>query len=304
MNALRFVFILVVGLPLTEVVTAATLPDIALVAPRNFGHVVGEIIHHDIHVRLSSDYSLESSLLPSVGSAVNDWLEVRQLSWDGRQEGPRQVYHIAIDYQVFKGVRETEVVVIPSWPLHFRKAGDSVVREVPAWAFTLNPLISPKLGDEDVPIRDDLPVPDLPWQSRAGGFFLALILLFCSYLFAAWRRSWLPFRAKRMLPFDQACRQLRCLQRRPLTPERLADEFRVVHTALNATFGVTVFPGQLARRVADQPRWTPLRDTLEQFFRYSERLFFAHQTALPEEELRLWLAQFCRQCRQVEGHRP
>ena len=294
---------LLFGLLLAESVAAGTVPAIQVIAPRDFGHVIGEIIHHDIQVRLASEYSLEPSFLPQAGSALNDWLEVRQISWDRKQQDQQQVYHIAIDYQVFKGVREPEAVTIPSLPLHFRKGDESLVSEVPAWPFTLNPLISPKLKDGEVSIRSDLPPPDLLWNSHAAGFAVALTLLLGGCVFAAWQRGWLPFRARRMLPFERAWHDLRRLQRQPLTAERLADEFRVVHTALNETFGATVFAGQIVWRVVDEPKWMRQQAALEQFFTYSEQLFFSPQAAQPSQHLRSWLKEFCRQCRQIESLR-
>lgn len=272
---------------------------IELAAPRDFGYVMGEPIHHEITVKIAHPFALEADFLPQPGSAVNDWLEIRQSRWTREDQGSERIYRISLTYQVFKGVRETETVTVPVLPLRFSNGNDSTEIEVPAWNFTLTPLISPKIPDENVTLRGDLPpVENTEHPGWLAGFSVAVIGLL---VYALWRLGLPPFRAARAAPFARARQALKRLRRQPPTLDTCGTAFRLVHQAINETAGHPVFSKHLDRFLHERREFEGLREQLEAFFATSQRLFFETIGAetRPGDTLD-WLDTLCQQAQRIE----
>jgi mxaA protein len=282
----------------------AAIHGIELHAQRDFGYVMGEPIRNTIEVRVAKPFELESDFLPQPGSAVNDWLEVRQVEWKREDRGDETIYRIAITYQVFKGVREPETQAVPPLPLRFRDGDRHIEVDAPAWSFTLAPLIPPKTPDENVTLRGDVPLPAYPTgqhETALAGFLVGIAALL---LYAAWRLGLPPFRATSAPPFARAGRALKKLRRQPATNEVYREALRLVHGAINETAGYTVFAGRLDRFLVEHPEFDGLREQFEAFFAVSQRLFFAPvEPGILSDYALARLEKLCRESRTVERRR-
>jgi len=277
---------------------------IELSAPRDFGYVMGEPIRHNIDVQVAQAFELEADFLPQPGSAVSDWLELRQAEWKREDRGGETAYHITLSYQVFKGVRDPEILTVPALPLRFRDGDSRIEVEAPAWNFTLTPLIPPKTPDENVALRGDLPPPTYPTgphQAALAGFLIGITALL---LYASWHLGLPPFRAINLSPFARAERTLRKLGRRSPSIEDYREALRLVHGAINETAGHTVLAGRLDRFLVEHPEFEGLREQLTAFFQVSQRVFFvSSEPQTPSDYSLDRLKQLCQQCRSIERER-
>lgn len=271
-------------------------PVVTVSAPRDYGYVIGDIIEQTLDVELTGGQTLDAQSLPVPG-AVNEWLAVRGSRWSVSRNGPREKLEIHVAYQVFKGVRAPEQAVIP--PLTLRLAG-SPLREfhTPAWPFTLAPVIPAGLKDELVELRE--PVPAEPLNAgpllRQWLFWLAS-LAGVGALFGL--RHYLNQR--RVRPFAVACRQLKAALRHRQDADELRVAARLLHRALDQTFGATLFAGQLDRFCAEHPVFAPLRERLAAFFMLSQGLFFAIEgPENTDNATRDWLIDLSQRCAAAE----
>ncbi len=248
--------------------------------PRDYGIVMGETFTDEIRVKVESGYELETAHLPQPGSAVGDFLEVRQSRWSKQSEGGGTVYRINLTYQVFKGVREAETLTVPSVPLRFRYGDQIAEMEAPPWNITLTPLIPPAMPDEEVKLRGDLPALLDSSGNHRLEFSAYLAVLAGLGIYAAWKLGLPPFR-RNASPFVRAASGLRKLARQPADLAAYRQGAKLVHAALNETAGRTLFSGQLEGFLAAHPRYSAFRSELSSFFSVSDRLFFTDEEELP-----------------------
>ncbi|MFM8333766.1 MAG: hypothetical protein ACKN9T_18985 [Candidatus Methylumidiphilus sp.] len=259
----------------------APIHSVDISSTRDYGIAIGEVISSEVRVAVELGYELETAALPQPGSAVNDYLELRDLRRTRHEENGEAVYGITLNYQVFKGVRDTEALTVPAVPLRFHRAEATAETQTPAWNFTLAPIIPAKTPDEAVILRGDMPTP-----SHAGvypGRWLAAYLtgLLCFGVYALWRLGLMPF-GRHATPFDRAARQIDKLGKRPANLDLCREAAKRVHAALNETAGQVVVSGQLAHFLAAQPEYARYEKELAQFFAESDRLFYADATDCPK----------------------
>jgi len=262
------------------------------VAPlRDYGIVMGETLVSEIRVAAESGYELETAALPRPGSASSDFLELRETRWTQERQGGETVYHIRLVYQVFKGVRDAETLAVPALPLRFSRAGQTVETQAPAWNFTLVPIIPAKTADEDVVLRGDQPATPVSGDGHRRWLLACVAGLGVLGVYAGGR---LGLFRRHAPPFVRAARALKKLGRQTPTADTWRQGARLVHAALNETAGHTVFAGQLERLLATRPGYAAAQAELEQFFRLSDRLFFADAAECPADYPWARLESLCR----------
>lgn len=275
---------------------SAQPPAITLNATRDYGYVMGDIIDQTLRVDLPDGQSLDTTSLPQPGG-VNEWLFLRGGRWDVRQDGPREIWELHIAYQVFKGVREPEQAIIP--PLTLRLSGNPPQElHSPAWSFTLVPVIPPELEDDQVELREPLPVEPADTASVLRQWLLWLAGTLGVLGLFGLRRFLLDRRAR---PFALACRQLKATLTHRDEPDELRAGARHLHRAFDQTFGETLFAGQLDRYCTAHPAFAPIKERLADFFALSRRLFFDLDG--PEDidpATRDWLIDLGRRCAAAE----
>jgi mxaA protein len=272
-------------------------PRIELQAARNFGYTMGSLIEHRVRLWLPDGAELLSPRLPSPG-AVNDWLDLRTIRWE-RESG--HIVRIDVTYQVFKGVREPETVVIPPLALAYRAAdGHEAEIQTPEWPFGLSPLIPPATPDEKVTIRRDAQERKFPTEPAFYRWVAFLTAAALGALALAFRFGLIPTFG-RQRPFAHAYRSLSRLSAIAKPDARYDAALRLVHAALAQTHGTPVFPAMLERFLIAHPAFAPLRPEFEQFLLSSQRHFFDPSTTDADLRTR-WqaLENFCRRCARAE----
>ena len=261
--------------------------------PRDYGIVMGETLSAKVRAATDQNCQLETASLPQAGSAVADFLELRAIHAHSQHPGKEAIHFVGLQYQVFKGVRDAEIISVPAWALSFNCKGERVEAEVPAWNFTLTPIIPDKIPDEAVVIRGDMPPPVDSGNSHARWLAVSLSSLAGLGVYALWRLGLLPFQRKRP-PFLRAASGLKRLGKQAPSIEAYRQGVRLVHEALNETAGHTLFSGQLGFFLLDHPHYAPLKVELERFFVLSDGLFFAAAPQFPTDYPLSELEMLCR----------
>jgi len=244
-------------------------------SPRDYAIVMGDTLTGIIRVKTEIGYQLETATLPQRGSAVNDFLEIREIQNDKQALGNETLYRITLIYQVFKGVREAETLTVPALPLRFVRNGQRVETTAPAWNFTLTPIIPANTPDEAVVLRGEMPPPDYLDTSHWRWLSAYLAVLCGLGVYAAWSLGLPPFR-RNVQPFVRAATGIKKLGKKSATPEDYRQGAKLLHHALNETAGHTLLSGQLRHFSEAYPEFQDCMPELERFFIDSEKIFYAN----------------------------
>ncbi len=274
--------------------------NLDLDAPRDFGYVIGDIIHHSISLNIIKPYTLETDYLPRPG-ALNGGLEIHQIKVHKQESEQSNEYRIDLDYLILKGSKEPERVFIPEVRMRLYDGQRSVLATVPKWGFSTAPLIPPQTKDENVLIR---PAVEPPVLSTATHHWILSIMAGAITLLTsvmAWQRNLLPFLDFGSSPFKQACRNLKRWRGADPTSSAYRHALQDVHKALNETAGQTVFADYLSEFFGYNPHFNPLREPTEIFFKLSRQTFFEQPEQLdPRNYPVSWLENLCRRFRKIE----
>ena len=230
---------------------------------------LGDIVAMDYDLPEALGRQLDLSSLPGIGM-LDEALSIREIkAEDLLDEGttPRQLHVV---YQVFKSVKTPEALIIPS--LHVRFKGDPPQEfDTTTRTLTIEPLIPAEALLEQLEIRAPHPPHPIDTQTAQdrliqwlGAFGAALLLL----LLRHWRHL------KRSRPF--AAIRRRCAKALTLRHQRqgLETAVRLIHRALNQTYGHTLFEKDLPRFFEDQSRFSSEKASLRDFFILSDAVFF------------------------------
>jgi len=286
--------------PCTTASDRSPILNLDLDAPRDFGYVIGDIIHHKISLNIIKPYTLETNYLPQKGS-FNRGLEIRQIRVHEQAAEQSTEYRIDIDYLILKGSQEPERVFVPELRMRLYDGEHSVPAMIPKWGFSYAPLIPPQTKDKNVLIRPAIEPPMI--SATIHHWILSIIAGAVTLLMAiiAWQQKMLPFFDSGGGPFKQACRNLK--RRRGAKPLSAAYRHALqdVHKALNATAGRTVFADYLREFFDYNPHFNPLREPTEIFFKISRQAFFEQPQHLDLKNYPIsWLESLCRRYRKIE----
>ncbi len=257
--------------------------------PLPFGYSVGSVIRHQVQIFTPMPWRLDVAQLPAKGS-LNEWLEIRDFAYAERREKGGIRYSFQIEYQIFPSLKEAATLEIPPLLLPLISSDQQETVSLPAWPFTVNPLIPPKLSDSQVELRplwQPQAIELAPyWQRLAwiGSIWLSL------GLFYAWR----SYRF-RQLPFAKALPKIRRAAR------ALDNEaaFLAFHEALNESAGQALFADQLADFLTRRAEFAPLEAELRRFFERSKELFYRQPSSFKMDWL-VELEELCRACTKAE----
>lgn len=269
-------------------------------APRDYGVVMGQVVQAEIRATVEAGYELQTAALPLVGSPVDDYLELRAISWRREDRDGATLYRIELGYQAFKGVREAETLAVPALSLRFRRGEEAAEAETPVWRFTLNPIIPTRTPDEEVKLRGGRPAPEYDPSGARLRLACLLILPAGAGLHAAARLGLGAWRRKTSR-FAQTAKALRAMARQGDRPEQYRDGLRAIHAALDAAAGFALCAGQLPRFWAARPHYRAAEAELTAFFALSERLFFAvGEGETPPADTWARLIDLCRRLADLE----
>ncbi|WP_231883699.1 MULTISPECIES: nonribosomal peptide synthetase MxaA [Methylomonas] len=259
--------------------------------PRPFGYQIGDTIPMRITVQTRSGVVLHADSLPKPGP-MNRWLHLRQAEVEPLGDDE---YRVNLEYQVFYAPLEVKALTIPGFPLRFSQHGQSLEERVPDWQFTVAPLreLIARQDEAGEYLRPDQPPARIADADVLRNLLVAGLAALALGLRLAWQYGYLPGLPRRSL-FKRAGRQLRGLR-----AVQMAEALTVMHGALNRLHGGPLFGHRLEDFFGAHPHYRPLQAELSWFFDYSNRFFFADQTAATDDAIER-LRRLCGQCRDVE----
>ena len=270
---------------------------IDLETPRNFGYSLGDQITLIARIHTPIFYRLETSSLPKPGP-LTDWLQL--VSVVPLETVADYDYALAVTYQVFKHVPLTTELTLPPLPLHFKHQGKSLTEVLPAWTFSYNPLIPGNKADDQIEPEPEMAPTPMKTAAPMRRLLYLIAAISALLLYILWFYGKVPFLERYSGAFGKACRTLKLLKKQPPSQENSLKALQCFHHALNELSGETVFAEQLPLFFQRFPKFTPLREKTEDFFRVSQQIFF---TGKPEAMASISIAQvetLCLRYRKLE----
>ncbi len=238
--------------------------------PRSFGYAIGDVLERRIAVEAAHPWRLVPDSVPKQGR-LNRWFDVSAISVTETSKPGARRYEIVLTYQLMNAPEVTDIIVLPPVALKFE--GDTEPLRITTSSATVfaSPLLPPEaIGSTlDQPREDDSPS---LVDTSAVGARVRIYALLAVVAAAVW--AWLRFGAfwRKSGPFARATRELRRFNGRD---DARAESIRIVHRAFNETAGRALLREDLERFFAERPNDTDLRERTEEFFRLSQRQFFA-----------------------------
>ena len=302
--------------PLTAIALLATaaglsppaqgvVESLTVTTPRQFGYVIGDRIEHRVALVLRPGFKLDPASIPAPGRTTR-WLSLNEAVLEGKARDSTSRHTIRLRYQVVNAAPTVIGAGTPPVSLRITGAEDDLPVVIPAWAFTIGPIVKP---EERPPgtlpdLRPPLPPPPVPITERTARVTALGLLATALLLLAAWRHLRGSFGRFARGPFSHACRRLERRMRHAHTPGTYADALIDVHGAFNATAGRVVFAHDLQRFFVEHPRFEPLRGQIEGLFAESAELFYGSSEGASTQEGSLdRLHALCRAFREVERRR-
>ena len=234
-----------------------------------------EVVHLGDEVAIDYDLphgfggQLDLSSLPGV-SVINEELSIREMRIDPIPHKGSTEPRLRVVYQIFKSVKTPEALIIP--PIHLRYKGD------PPQGFDTAPrtlMIEPSIPADSVLEQLDIgaPHPPRPKDTHKGlDHLLQWVLAFSTALCLFFLRHWRHL--KRSRPFQAIRRPCARALRRRQRQEGLEIAVRLIHRALNQTYGHTLFEKDLSCFFEENSKFSDMKTSLHHFFQLSDAVFY------------------------------
>ena len=237
------------------------------------GIQIGDVLNRTFDVEVDSVYQLPKSSLPMKGENSNG-IELREINVQSTKHGDKNVYTIALSYQVFASAAKPVVMTLPDEHLAFLGGAKALSIDIPAWRFWYSPLVAEgitnakdNLQPQAKPVLIDLKLHHTRlWISLA---LLVMGLLGLVYVNAD--KRWLPFMNG---AFAQAHRNIKELKS---TQASSKNAFMYMHQAFNKIYGANLFATNLDEFLITHPKYQKLSGEIRKFFELSNRALFASQ---------------------------
>ncbi len=314
-NQLLFAFILSLSTIAAQALDAQLLPDIKADAvsmqiqdpERAVGYTVGDVITRHIILTVKKPYKLIDESLPIIGyekryRGQTLGVDLSDIKHTSKDNGDSVIHDLSLSYQVFTnktvvkhGALPTEYVNI----INVKSKGKEVGKfRIPSFEFAISPIAmfgEVRIEEDMSKFRGPLLLDNSGLKNRLQILLTILALSLIGLLYMLGKHAWLPRMGG---PFAKAYRNIR---KQDNTPQGLQKAVANTHEALNITAGNSLFSGNLDAFLDKKPAFNAIKPELEQFFGLSRQVFFepsAHHQA--GDDPLIWLAQFCRRCRDCE----
>jgi len=259
--------------------------------PRAFGYQVGDVFERRLVVDAPRTQDIDEASLPAPGRRGHA-IELRERRWHREASGARTRHEIVLRYQIFHAPPEVTTLEVSPFMLRLRGEPRDEALRVEALPVTVAPLVplavSPREGlGEWRPDAPPVPIDDTGHRRRLAVYALAALLplWYLGYVYLG-----VPWAAARQRPFARAWRA----QRRGTDA---LEALRAVHDAINATAGRVVLEADVARFVAEHPRYAAVGGDLARFYALSREALFGGAAGRIDRE---FVADLCRRCRDLE----
>lgn len=274
---------------------------------RDVGYTVGDILTRKLTVSVKKPYILIPESLPIVGyerryKGQLIGIDLSDLKHTEKDEGDYVTHEIELSYQVFTNNVVAKPAALPAEFLRIldtsSKKKDVFRYRIPSWNFAISPIsvFGQVKVEEDMsgyrgPLLLDASKQTFRLKAFLGIFALSLLAL----LYMLGKHAWLPRMG------GHFAKAYKIITKLPNTQSGIQHAVETVHNALNKTAGYSLFSNNLATFFAEHPNFKNIHTELNQFFELSRHVFF--ETNSPQQMTdnpHLWLASFCKQCRDCE----
>lgn len=229
---------------------------VQLEPPRSFGYRIGDTLHVAGVIEVPAGFELEGAR--GARGGLPSWLELRDESWELRDEDDGRAYRFRLVFQLFYAPDSVTRLALPEWHVEFREvaSGERLETALPELTVTIAPVtrgLGPVAADYVVPAPSPRPI------LLAGGVLAVLLTWLGIDLVLRRRRGSGRFRtAHRQIERTRDC----------------VEGTLVLHRALEEKMGGAVFRSDLDRLVRRWPAAEMVREDLGRFFELSETIFY------------------------------
>lgn len=243
--------------------------------PRSFGYLVGDLVSLRVVFELADTHALREDSLPKA-DRVSRWLVLDAPRLERSDGWSSTRYELTLDYRLVGAPAVVTNVSTPSMTLDVEGPGDGLSLAIPAWTFSVGPLVVEETRVEGVAqtLRPALPPPLIDHDARLRRMTVLGVaaLLVLGYL--SWLHLRVPWWRASNGPFARAARDLRRLVQGDGDDEAARRALTRVHRAFDETAGRTLFEADLAGFFEQNPHFAPMRDAIGGFYAESRAVFF------------------------------
>jgi mxaA protein len=263
-------------------------------ATRDYGYVIGDVIHMVYRFDLQGDEIDQGSLPPK--GALTDWLILRD-TWVEKvphRNGVETRLHL--NFQTFKGIKEPENLSLPA--LSFRLVHHpETPYSTDAWSFTQVPVLPPDQTNETVVPQAGIDIPRRDVHAPSRGLALWSVGIGLISLLIVLRHR---IAQRKHQPFRSSASLIRTALRQAPSDDRLMEGLRLFHRAFDQTFGRTLFKRDIPDFLRTHPTFADVEGDLDTFFKLSAALFFNPSDEPISEEAITTLLRLLTACIQAE----
>lgn len=274
---------------------------------RDVGYTVGDVLTREITLTVNKPYVLVEESLPIVGyerryKGQLIGIDLSHLEYKKEDSSKAVSHYISLSYQVFTN----NVVAKPgALPAEYVRILDTSSKDktvyryrIPSWNFSISPISvfgQVKVESDMSGYRGPLLLDAAPQQLRLKVLLTILGLALISLVYMLGKHAWLPRMGG---PFARA---YKIITKAPHNANGMQSAVSSLHEALNATAGYSLFSNNLDGLFSKKPAFKNIQAELTQFFIVSRDVFFSTQAnSFNHEQQLVWLAKFCKQCRDCE----
>lgn len=237
------------------------------------GIQIGDVLNRTFDVEVDSVYQLPKSSLPMKGENRNG-IELRDINVQTTKHGDKNVYTIALSYQVFANAAKPVVMELPNEQLALFGGAKALSIDIPAWSFWYSPLVAEGITNAKDNLQPQAKPALIDLKLHQTRLWISLALLVMGLLGLVYvnaDKRWLPFMNG---AFAQAHRNIKKLKN---TQTSSNNAFMYMHQAFNKIYGANLFATNLEEFLITHPKFIKLGDEIRKFFELSNRALFASQ---------------------------
>lgn len=279
-------------------ITSAHASDVEILSVTNpvksNGIQMGDVLNRTLDIEVDSAYELPKTSLPMKGETRNG-IELRDINVQTTKRGNKNVYTVALSYQVFASAAKPVVMALPDEHLALIGGAKASSIDIPAWKFWYSPLVAEGITNAKDNLQPQAKPALMDLKVHTSRFWVSLALLATGILGLVYMNAdkrWLPFMNG---AFAQAHRNIKKLQNNQTSNKRA---FAYMHQAFNKVYGSNVFETDLDAFLASHPRFVKLGDEIRKFFEQSNRALFAsyHENDTSSLQDLIILSRYLRDC--------
>jgi mxaA protein len=290
---IKFVLVATLNVSLLLAVTAAVAAEalaqnvaakiVQLSNPlQNNSIQIGTVLARSVSIEVNAPYTLLKTALPMKGQVRHD-IELSAITVEAVLGDKKNVYHIALQYQVFANATKPTVMHLPAENFTFSGTAEEVSVQLPTWGFWFSPLVPENIANAEQNLQPQYKPTLLDLSRHHIKFWLLLVLgviglLGLIYINADLRQ--LPFMNG---AFAEAQRKLKRLVKTqagksPVEASVVEKQaLLTMHQAFNQTHGENLFAKDIAVFLTAHPQFNRLKTEIEQFFAHANASLFASQ---------------------------